>query len=93
MTPRSYRTLPPAAKEIVLDKYLVALEMPAPREQLSCVLALTFGLMGIEPAGVSFEAMLEAADVREDVNVVCDEAADAVLDVLARNGATFRERR
>lgn len=87
----SYLTLPLTAKVAILNGFLSALEQPTPRDKLSCSIGLILGLTGIEPNGVSFEDAVAAMDVQSDISAICDECADAVLEVLARHGARFRE--
>lgn len=88
---RDYRSLPVGARTAILEGFFAAFRKPTPREQISAGLALMFGLLGVEPTGVPFERAAFDPPTRAQLDEVFDECADAVLDVLARHGAKFRE--
>lgn len=88
-----YSSLPPQARQKILNGLFAALARPIPRDQLSRVLALTFGLMGLQPTGLSLDQLDEDTAARRALDVVCDAAADAALEVLARHGAMFKDGR
>lgn len=89
MSGTDYRMLPPREQVTILAALFSAFRKPTPRDQISSVLALALGLCGVQPNGTAIEAHTEQDT--HDLNAIFDECADAVLDVLARHGATFVE--
>lgn len=79
-----YSRLPPDRQALLARAFFSTFERPTPKAQLAAAIGLVVGLCGFD----LLDGSLDPTDSeREHVDELLAQAADAVLEVLARDGA------